>query len=414
MGVAQRRARLALVSAVALLVAACGDGGQGDPEGDGTSPASSTASSGSSSAPPSDGAVPVSYERPTVEPPGRLDASIVGDDLLVVGSETLPEELVEKIADIEVAGEPGVAAMLQFSMTQFPIENRVIDVAAVDAAEYRRFTPANSANHQETWDRVAGGEIAVSRSLERRLPLDKDGYVTLSTGTASHKVHVGAWADQVGTIEAVVNTAWAEKLGMVEGNALVISNLGVSPQAFQEKLEKLLDDDVSVYGLDVVAQYGLDPQAVQTAQFVGTFAEAVGVFRYTVLGGGRIAPDPAWVRAHIETQRVPLLGRLTCNKYMFPQLRAAMQEISRAGLGPEIEYHVGCYYPRFIAGSTTLSNHSFGLAIDINSLENQRGTVGQMHPTVVAIMKKWGFAWGGDWSWTDPMHFELARIVSPR
>ncbi len=72
---------------------------------------------------------------------------------------------------------------------------------------------------------------------------------------------------------------------------------------------------------------------------------------------------------------------------------------------------MGCYYPRFIAGSTTLSNHSFGLAIDINSLENQRGTVGEMHPVVVEIMKKWGFAWGGDWNYTDPMHFELERIV---
>ena len=55
-----------------------------------------------------------------------------------------------------------------------------------------------------------------------------------------------------------------------------------------------------------------------------------------------------------------------------------------------------------------------GMAIDINSRENGRGTVGQMNRQVVEIFKKWGFAWGGDWSWTDPMHFELARIVSVR
>jgi hypothetical protein len=29
----------------------------------------------------------------------------------------------------------------------------------------------------------------------------------------------------------------------------------------------------------------------------------------------------------------------------------------------------------------------------------------------VKIFKKWGFAWGGDWKYTDPMHFELVRIV---
>ena len=146
---------------------------------------------------------------------------------------------------------------------------------------------------------------------------------------------------------------------------------------------------------------------------MGTYADAVGVFRYTPIGGGRVQPDPAWVRSHIVTDTVPLLGTLTCNKYMMPQLKAALAEVQRRGLGDEIYQTAGCYYPRFIAGTTTLSNHSFGLAIDINSLENQRGTVGQMHPEVVAIFKYWGFAWGGDWSYTDPMHFELERIVKP-
>ena len=32
-----------------------------------------------------------------------------------------------------------------------------------------------------------------------------------------------------------------------------------------------------------------------------------------------------------------------------------------------------------------------------------------MDRDVVAIFKKWGFAWGGDWNYTDPMHFELSR-----
>ena len=33
---------------------------------------------------------------------------------------------------------------------------------------------------------------------------------------------------------------------------------------------------------------------------------------------------------------------------------------------------------------------------------------------MVAIFQKWGFAWGGDWGYTDPMHFEMAQIVDPR
>jgi hypothetical protein len=45
---------------------------------------------------------------------------------------------------------------------------------------------------------------------------------------------------------------------------------------------------------------------------------------------------------------------------------------------------------------------------------NQRGTAGEMDRSVVAIFKKWGFAWGGDWHYTDPMHFEMNALVNPR
>ena len=128
-------------------------------------------------------------------------------------------------------------------------------------------------------------------------------------------------------------------------------------------------------------------------------------------------PEAAWVRSHIVTETLPLLGQADLQQVHDAAAAGRDdRDPGRWGSGREIKYHVGCYYPRFIAGSTTLSNHSFGLAIDINSLENQRGTVGQMHPVVVEIMKKWGFAWGGDWNYTDPMHFELrsSRINGPR
>ena len=167
---------------------------------------------------------------------------------------------------------------------------------------------------------------------------------------------------------------------------------------------------------DVVAREGLDPDVVQTAVVVGTIADAVGTFRYSVLSGGHIAPSAAWAAAHITTQTVPILGSVTCNKAIFPQLIAALNDVLAQGLADTIHpgQYAGCYYPRFIAGTTTLSNHAFGLALDINAVENQRGTVGQIDRGVVAIFKSWGFTWGGDWHYTDPMHFEMNHIVNPK
>ena len=51
------------------------------------------------------------------------------------------------------------------------------------------------------------------------------------------------------------------------------------------------------------------------------------------------------------------------------------------------------------------------MALDLNVPENERGTVGQMNRMVVSIFKEWGFTWGGTWHYTDPMHFQLDRIV---
>jgi hypothetical protein len=252
-------------------------------------------------------------------------------------------------------------------------------------------------------------------TLKGRVPLDKDGYLAVGSGEQTYPIHVGAWTSQVGTVDAVVNTEWGKALGLPQDNAVVINTGLFSPQAVREKLEKLLGENMSITDLDVVAQYGLDPGIVQSTQVVGTFSQAVGVYRYTPIGGGRVQPEASWVRDHIVTEQMPIIGSMTCNKYMMPQLRAALLEIHAAGLDAKIhpDEYAGCFYPRFIAGSTTLSNHSFGLAFDINVPGNQRGTVGQIDRTVVGIFKRWGFAWGGDWNYTDPMHFELERIVHP-
>ena len=112
---------------------------------------------------------------------------------------------------------------------------------------------------------------------------------------------------------------------------------------------------------------------------------------------------------------MPIIGSMTCNTAMFPQLRAALDEIGALGLSSAIHpsQYGGCFVPRFIAGTTTLSNHAFGLAFDLNVPENQRGTVGQINRQVVSIFEKWGFTWGGTWHFTDPMHFELNRLVRP-
>ena len=405
--------RLRLTAAALLVVVAAGCG-EREADADAAPEPTASTTTGTAGPTPTDKAA----SSPTVdtehvqEPPGPRTGPLGLADVLVYTPEALSEETIEGIRDLE-----GVQAVESLAMAQVSIENELITVAAVDPATYRNYTPYGSAEAQEVWDRVAGGELAIRPELEKKVPADEDGYLKLGSRKDAETVHIGAYAPQVeGAIDAVVNETWIETLSMEPGNALLITTGTTAPLSVRKPIEKLAGEDASVQMLDVVAREGLDPDVQQTAFLVGSIGDAVGSFNYTVLGGGRIAPDPAWVSANIRTQPVPILGNVTCHRLIFPQLTAALNEIVSRGLADKInpDEYAGCYYPRFIAGTTSLSNHSFGLALDFNVPGNLRGTVGEMDRTVVSIFKKWGFAWGGDWSYTDPMHFEMNAIVEPR
>jgi len=390
-----RRARLLGGALVLLLAAACGEPADGD------DPAPTD---GSTSPSPSPSPSPTLDTDHTMEFPGPLDGPLVPADILIYAGDPLTESMVERIKKVE-----HVFRVEQLSLASVTIHNRLYTIGAVDPATYRRFT--QSGKQDDLWERVAGGELALGDKVAEEVQ-DDEGFVTLGGGELAPAVHIGALAPQAGNIDMVVNDEWGEDLFAVEGNALLISTFTRSPQSVRKPLERIVGAQASIQMLDSVARFGLDPDAAQVAiPTSGTVGDAVGVYRYRLVNG-RVVPDAAWVAANIVTDTVPLLGTVSCHRTMMPQLKGALAQVVREGLGKYVYQTAGCYYPRFIANTTRLSNHAFGMAIDINSRENQRGTVGQMHPDVVRIFEQWGFAWGGRWSWTDPMHFELARIVS--
>ncbi len=64
------------------------------------------------------------------------------------------------------------------------------------------------------------------------------------------------------------------------------------------------------------------------------------------------------------------------------------------------------YEDRNVRGEDFKSTHAFGIAVDINALANPLGTPGDMPEEVVRQWEAEGGDWGGDWSRSDPMHFE--------
>ncbi len=411
---AGQRVGLAAACVVLLLGgAACGSAPSGQDDGKGSADVGSSQgetkdAKDSKDSKGTDAPAPPDTEDVQVDPPEKLTDPLLSADVLVYSQDTLAESTAKKIESIK-----GVVDVEPISMGSFFAADREVTYAAVDPDTFRRYTAPGTAQTLEVWQRVANGEIAVEPRIGRKLE-QKDGYLRLGNESDAQTLHIGAYAGFLPPtvarrIDAVVNQKWAEKLGMREDNAMLVSMQETSPQSIRKQLHKYAGSKASVQILGP----DLDINATQTAFLTGgSVSKAVGSFSYKANPDGTVAPDPKWVAANIRTEEMPIIGRVTGHRVMLPQLRAALNDIVTRGLSDKIKTYDGCYVPRFIARdpSKGLSFHTYGTAIDLNASTNYRGIAGDIDRTVVAIFKKWGFAWGGDWNYTDPMHFELATL----
>jgi hypothetical protein len=127
---------------------------------------------------------------------------------------------------------------------------------------------------------------------------------------------------------------------------------------------------------------------------------------------GYLRMQPAFVRDNLATRRVPLLGRFSCHERLFPRLIAAMRELRERGRAEAIRNFAGCYSARMVMRrpNGAISHHSWGAAVDINSLTNPYGSDPRQPAVLVRVMRERGFAWGGRWTVPDGMHFEFVDI----
>lgn len=125
-----------------------------------------------------------------------------------------------------------------------------------------------------------------------------------------------------------------------------------------------------------------------------------------------------WRNAYLPGAReaYPAGIRAMCNKVIKADLSAALQEVVDAGLGGGIDAgnantYGGCSsgqarLARITQSLGSVSRHSWGQPIDINTVANCQGCVPKMDCRIVRIFRKHHFAWGGNFLTPDGMHFE--------
>jgi hypothetical protein len=114
------------------------------------------------------------------------------------------------------------------------------------------------------------------------------------------------------------------------------------------------------------------------------------------------------VPTNLEIGVIP--KKLYCNKIMVAPLSQAFTNLIDRNFVKELKTFDGCFNVRRKRGLTTMSLHSWGIAIDVNAAWNGLHKTPQLSAGFVKCFTDAGFEWGGTWKRKDGMHFQLKSI----
>jgi len=114
------------------------------------------------------------------------------------------------------------------------------------------------------------------------------------------------------------------------------------------------------------------------------------------------------VPTELEIGLIP--KRIYCNKDMVKPLSMAFQKLIATGCVKELKTWDGCFNIRKMRGLTSMSLHSWAIAVDVNAFENGLNQVPKLSKEFVECFTTSGFDWGGTWKRKDGMHFQLSNI----
>jgi D-alanyl-D-alanine carboxypeptidase len=278
-----------------------------------------------------------------------------------------------------------------------------LDVAAV---EPRAWAAALAEPERTPVARLRRGEVLLSATAARLRGVGGGATLVLAAGG---RLRVrGVVADEVAHSAELLAHLRDRRVQARPRNVLAL--LGPASDLGERRLERVAGDGQPtrarlLFDGDDAGESQNGP--ARPAELKARFGEpAVGL----PYGEDWVRLDPGFLRRHIVSGRVPLLGTVTCHRRMIPALRSALAELRRRGLGQLVEpaEYAGCYAPRRIQPSGTLSLHAWGLAVDLNAASNPVGGESTQDVRLVRAMERHGFYWGGDFPTVpDPMHFEF-------
>jgi hypothetical protein len=321
-----------------------------------------------------------------------------------------------------------------------------VEAIGFDPATYPALLPASA---RAAFAGLRPGEALLGATSARLRRLGPGGRLRVAPGPGGHRrwLTVAGVVDDalVGAAEVALSVAGARAVGVATDRYLLLTYRG-ERAAVAGRLRRALERRS---GIDVASTYpaaSAGPPHARRPYPTGVPAgsgvpvrlrgpgetpffragdavlpqamvkERFGEFAWRKGPGDSYVQDPGWQAAHLATGRVPILGRVRCNRALLPALAGAMGELRQRGLARLVdpEAYAGCWNPRLTRGGGGVSRHAWGAAVDLNVAGNPTGLASAQDPRLVEVMERWGFTWGGRWLVPDPAHFEWLRPSQPR
>ena len=116
---------------------------------------------------------------------------------------------------------------------------------------------------------------------------------------------------------------------------------------------------------------------------------------------------------HVKFSALGTIGfpkKIFINKDFKPVLKKALQNLIDRGLTKELKTWDGVFIIRTKRALTSLSLHSWAIAVDVNQAENQLNMTPKLSAEFVKCFTDAGCYWGGNFKRRDGMHFQINKI----
>ncbi|MCU1586531.1 MAG: hydrolase, partial [Frankiales bacterium] len=165
----------------------------------------------------------------------------VRPDVLVTVPRAMSAREVSRVAGVA----PGSVA---FTVGTVRVAGSGVRVASVDAAAFRRYAAAETAESNPVWQVVAGGGVIASHVLAHRLALPLGNDIAVTGTHGEHlSLRLGAFATTgIPGTDLVVSTATGKRMGLHGPTSVILSASGGDPVRLAAKVRKVVGPSTQV------------------------------------------------------------------------------------------------------------------------------------------------------------------------